>query len=344
MRIAIIAPPWIPVPPPAYGGTELMLDVLARGLQDRGHDVLLYATGDSTCAVPCGFVHEHAVGLAGGTAVELRHVIHGYSAAESYDIVHDHTLAGPFYSAQFPELPVVTTNHGKFDEELSDLYRAMTPRVPVISISHAQAESANGVRVERVIHHGIDVERMPFGRGDGGYLLFLGRMSSEKGAHRAARIAHAARAPLRIAAKMREPAECAYFEDRVVPLLGDVVEYVGEVDADEKARVLAGARALINPIAWDEPFGLVMIEALACGTPVLAFPRGAAPEIVDDGRTGFLCDDERMMAARVAEIDRLDRRACRTSAQTRFSAARMVAEHLELYEQVMLRADGEQAA
>ena len=198
-----------------------------------------YATGDSTCAVPRRFVHEHARGVPGRMAVELRHVIHGYSAAESYDIVHDHTLAGPFYSAQFPDLPVVTTNHGLFDEDLSDIYRAIGARVPVIAISHAQAGSADDVRVERVIHHGIDVQRMPFGRGDGGYLLFLGRMSSDKGAHRDAQIAHTARLPLRIAAKMREPAERAYFEDLVVPLLGDGVEYVGEVDADEKARLLA---------------------------------------------------------------------------------------------------------
>lgn len=321
-----------------------MLDVLARGLRDRGHDVLLYTTGDSTCAVPRAFVYERARGIPGSVPVELRHVIHAYSAAQGCDIVHDHTLTGLAYCAQFPDLRVVTTNHGPFDAELTDIYQAVAERVPVIAISHAQAAAAGDVPITRVIHHGIDVQRMPFGRGDGGYLLFLGRMSPDKGAHRAARIARAARVPLRIAAKMREPAEHAYFEERVAPLLGDGVEFVGEVGADEKLRLLAGARALLNPIRWDEPFGLVMIEALACGTPVLAFPRGAAPEIVDHGHTGFLCADDLAMVERVADLDGLDRRACRAAAQARFSASRMVTEHLEVYEQVMDRAAGEQAA
>jgi glycosyltransferase involved in cell wall biosynthesis len=343
MRIAIIAPPWLPVPPPAYGGTELMVDALARGLQDRGHNVLLYTTGDSTCAVPRAFVYERARGVPASVPVELRHVIHAYSAAQGCDIVHDHTLTGLAYCAQFPDLRVVTTNHGLFDDELTDIYRAVAERVPIIAISHAQAAAAGDVPITRVIHHGIDVQRMPFGRGDGGYLLFLGRMSPDKGAHRAARIARAARVPLRIAAKMREPEERSYFEEQVVPLLGDGIEFVGEVDGNEKLRLLAGARALINPITWDEPFGLVMVEALACGTPVLSFPRGAAPEIVDNARTGFLCADDVAMIERVADVDGLDRATCRADAQARFSASRMVTEHLEVYEQIIDRAAGEPA-
>ena len=243
MRIAIIAPPWVPVPPPAYGGTELVLDLLARGLRETGQDVVLFTTADSTCPVPREFIHEHTLGTTAGSVGELRHVLHAYeTAAFGFDIVHDHTLAGPIYSARFPDLRVVTTNHGPFDEDLRDIYRAMTPRVRLIAISYAQAASANGIPIARVIHHGIDVQAMPFGRGDGDYLLFLGRMSPEKGAHRAARIARAAGVPLRIAAKMREPAERAYFEEHVRPLLGDAVEYVGEVGADDKKHLLAGAR------------------------------------------------------------------------------------------------------
>ena len=334
MRIAIIASPWVPVPPPAYGGTELVLDLLARGLHEAGEDVVLFTTGDSTCSVPREFIYERALGTTGGSVGELRHVLHAYeTAACGFDIVHDHTLAGPLYSAKFPDLRVVTTNHGTFSEDLLDIYRAVTPRVGLIAISHAQAAAANGIPIARVIHHGIDVQDMPFGGGDGGYLLFLGRMSPEKGAHRAARIAGAAGVPLRIAAKMREPAERAYFEEHVRPFLGDAVEYVGEVGAQDKKRLLAGARALLMPITWDEPFGLVMVEALACGTPVLAFPRGAAPEIIEHDRTGYLCRDEADMTRRIADIDQIDRQTCRSSAQARFSASRMVNEHLELYRQ-----------
>ena len=236
-----------------------------------------YATGDSTSAVPRRFVHEHARGVPGRMAVELRHVIHGYSAAESYDIVHDHTLAGPFYSAQFPDLPVVTTNHGLFDEDLSDIYRAIGARVPVIAISHAQAGSADDVRVERVIHHGIDVQRMPFGRGDGGYLLFLGRMSSDKGAHRrrpdrahrAPAAAHRGQDPRAGRARLlRGPGRAAPRRRRRV---------CRRSRRRRKGAPARGARALLNPIAWDEPFGLVMIEAPACGTPVLAFLAAPRP-------------------------------------------------------------------
>jgi glycosyltransferase involved in cell wall biosynthesis len=341
MRIAIIAPPWVPIPPPAYGGTELVVDLLARGLQAEGHEVLLFAAGDSTCPVPRGFVHEHALGTTGPPSGEKVHVRHAYGAARGFDIVHDHTLVGPLYSERIPDLPVVATNHGPFLPHLRDHYRSVTPRVKVIAISRAHAASARDVPIARVIHHGIDVDRMAFNESPDDYFLFLGRMSPDKGAHRAARIARAAGVPLRIAAKLREPAEFEYFDTHVKPLLSGDIEYVGELGGSAKRDALAGARALLNPISWEEPFGLVMAEALASGTPVLAFPRGAAPEIVEHGVTGYLCHDERSMARRIAEVDRLDRKCCRVEAETRFSASRMVAEHVELYREL---ATGRRAA
>jgi glycosyltransferase involved in cell wall biosynthesis len=251
------------------------------------------------------------------------------------DIVHDHTVFGPVYADRFPWLRVVTTNHGPFNDELLDIYGAMAYRVPIIAISHAQAAAAHRVPIAAVIHHGIDVDEVPVGEGRGGYLLFLGRMSATKGAREAALVARSAGVPLLMAAKMREREEYAYFEEHVEPLLGAEVQYVGEIGGAHKERLLADALALINPIAWPEPFGLVMVEALAAGTPVLTFPEGAAPEIVDDGVTGFLCRSVADMAASVAQIPTLERSKCRAAVEERFSTQRMVNDHLELFDYLL---------
>lgn len=342
MRIAIIAPPWVPVPPPAYGGTEAVLDNLARGLQAAGHDVLLFATGDSTCAVPRRWARERAAGtVATGAATELHHVINAYDAIREWgaDVVHDHTLVGPVYAQRF-DVPVVTTNHGPFDGELGDLYRAISDGVAVVAVSQHHRRSAGGVRVAAVIHHGLDVDAFPLGAGNGGYALFLGRMSPDKGVDVAARVARRAGVPLRIAAKMHEPAEHEYFHDVVAPLLGAEVDYVGEVGGRDKLDLLAGACCLLNPIAWPEPFGLVMVEALASGTPVIATPCGSVPEIVTDGVTGFIAGGEAALADALARVGELDRGSCRTHASDRFSTERMVTEHLELYGRVAPAADG----
>lgn len=338
MRISLIAPPWVPVPPPAYGGTELMLDGLARGLRDAGHEVLLFCTGDSTCPVPRRWVLPEAVAnRMGPTAIlpALRHIIHAYEAAKGSDIVHDHTVTGPVYAERFDQLPVITTNHRQFDEEMRDVYAALAGRVPIIAISRSQARQAANVPIARVIHHGINANEFPFGRGDGDYVLLLGRMSPDKGVKQAALVAAKSGARLLIAARMSLPQEHAYFEKEVRPLLSDRIGYLGEVGARQKRELLANARALLNPICWPEPFGLVMIEALACGTPVLSFSRGAAVEIVEHGVTGFLCRDEEDMAARLGEVGHLDRRVCRAAVEGYFSTRRMVAEHVELFEQVL---------
>ncbi|HXQ59476.1 MAG TPA: glycosyltransferase family 4 protein, partial [Acidimicrobiales bacterium] len=252
--------------------------------------------------------------------------------------VHDHTVMGPFYSERFPGLPVVTTIHGPFNDELTDLYSALGPRVPIIAISHAQQRAAPEVPIARVIHHGLDASVFPFGSGagdaDGDYLVFLGRMAADKGAHRAIEIARAAGCRLLMAAKMREPWERAYFDRQVAPLLGPDAVYLGEVPYERKVELLANARALLFPIRWNEPFGMVMLEAMACGTPVLAFREGAAPEVVDDGTTGFLCDDEADMIAALGRLGELRREDCRASVEGYFSTERMVAEHVELYEEI----------
>jgi glycosyltransferase involved in cell wall biosynthesis len=335
MRIGLIAPPWLPVPPPKYGGTEAVVDRLARGLLARGHDVLLYTTGDSTCPVPKLWVYEQAQrDQLGQVVVELRHLVRAYDALRDCDIVHDHTVAGPVYSMRYPELPVVMTAHGPFSDGLEDIYGAVADRVPLIAISHHQASTAH-IPARAVIHHGIDPEAFPVGTGQGGYYCYMGRMAPYKGAREAVLIAREAGVRLLLAAKMDEPAEHEYFHDEVEPLLGDGIDYLGEIGGQERLDLLGNAVALLNPISWDEPFGLVMVEALACGTPVLAFPRGAAPEIVDDGVTGLLCQDVEDAVRRLPELAGLRRAACRQRAETDFSTARMVDKHLALYADVI---------
>lgn len=319
-----------------YGGTELVVDLLARGFQRSGHDVRLFTVGDSTCPVPKVWVRDEPDGSRIGHGVtELTHVIAGYDALADCDIVHDHSLFGPLYAGR-PDVPVVTTVHGPFDDDLTAIYRKASATTGLIAISHAQRKPVPDLRILRVIHHGIDASDFPVGDGsgddEGDYVLFLGRMAPDKGAHRAITVARKAGIRLLIAAKMRDQAEKDYFVTEVEPHLGHGVEYLGEVPHARKLELLAGARALLFPIRWNEPFGMVLVESLACGTPVLAFPEGAAPEVIEDGTTGFLCPDEAFMAEAVDRVGSLDRRACRAAVEGYFSADRMVAEHLALFE------------
>jgi glycosyltransferase involved in cell wall biosynthesis len=300
MRIGVLAPPWVSVPPPRYGGVETVVDSLARGYQAAGHDVLLFTVGDSTCAVPKLHLYDQAAegDPAGSTVTELVHVLAGYEALSDCDLVHDHTIAGPLIAPG----PVVTTAHCPLDGEGARLYGRMSRSAIIVAASEAQV--VPGVPVARVIHHGIDPSGFSVGAGDGGYLLFLGKMTPEKGAHRALEAAFKSGQRLILAGKVREPAERWYFERYVAPYL-------------------------------NEPFGMVMLEAMASGTPVLAFDEGAAGEIVQDGRTGFLCTDEAHMAEVIGRVGELDRAACRAAVEDHFSAERMVAEYLELFSQLI---------
>lgn len=333
LQVGIVAPPWVPVPPTLYGGTEAVIDTLARGLIAEGHQVALFASGDSTCPVPLRSLYPSSLGTLGSEADEIRHVAAAYDClAGQVDVIHDHTFVGPtrLLGRAWPT-PVIHTNHGPFTAETLGTYESLARRLPVIAISHAQASTAKSVAVSAVIHHGIDLTKIPFGQGQGGYLAFLGRMNPQKGAHRAVLAARAAGIPIRLAAKMWEPPERAYFEREVKPLLGEDAVYVGELGGADKFNFLAEAAALLNPIRWPEPFGLAMIESMATGTPVLAFPEGAAPEIVQHGVTGFLCRDERDMVALISRIATLERHHCRQRVEECFSATRMVADHVRLY-------------
>ena len=330
MRIGLIAPPWFPVPPGGYGGIEEVVDILARGFVDAGHEVVLAAAADSKCPVPLVPGTERSDPDALGTnSSELYHVIRAYEGLHGVDLIHDHTLTGPFYRDRPGSVPGVMTIHTGLTAQLTDIYRTAERHVALVAISHQQVVGS-GLHVAAVIHHGIDTAAVPVGTGRGGYACFLGRMCPDKGVAEAIGISRLAGMPLKIGAKMREPEELRYFHDVIEPMLGPDEEFLGEVAGGDKYRLLGEADALLNPLQWAEPFGLVMIEALAAGTPVVATPRGAAPDIVEPGATGHLAEDHRELARLLPQAAALDRRACRAAAEDRFSAARMTADHLNL--------------
>ncbi len=339
MKIGIMAGPWLTVPPSGYGGSELVIDGLARGFAAAGHEVMLWTTGDSTCPVPSA--HRYPVAQMpriGQIDCEVQHLVDGYEALWSWgaDIVHDHTIIGPLFGQSNGDHVLLTTNHGPFDTEAASLYRILAGQVPIVAISRDQALRAPAGSVTAVIHHGIDIDEVPIGDGAGDrygpYYAFLGRMAPDKGVHTAIDAARAAGVRLLIAAKMRDPAEHRYFAEHIRPLLGDGSEYIGEVPAADKSAFLGAAVALVNPIEWPEPFGLVMVESLATGTPVITRPIGSAPELIDDGLTGFICSDVAGLTAAMHAAWSLDRSVCRAVAAERFDSSRMVQEHLGLFE------------
>jgi glycosyltransferase involved in cell wall biosynthesis len=312
-----------------------VVDSLARGFAAAGHDVLLAAPSDSPCPVTLAPGMRPSEPADMGLALsELSHIIRAYDGMRDVDIIHDHTMSGPLYAHRPAGIPVVTTIHIRLARQAADLYRAIGQTTSIIAISRDQVSRSPELPVAKVIHHGMDVASVPVGKGDGGYLCFLGRLSPDKGILEAIHIARAAGIPLRVSARIQGSEEQGYFDDVIRPALGPDVEFMGQLSDAEKYELVGGAVAFLNPIQWPEPFGLVMIEALATGTPVLGTPAGAAPEIVEHGVTGYLGGVDQL-AGFAAEAAGLSREACRASAEQRFSSARMVADHLALYGQIL---------
>ena len=345
MRIRLIAPPWVPVPPPAYGGTEVVIDNLARGLQELGHEVRLFTVGEAPCPVPIDYLYPKPIAPIGVTVPETAHVLAAYESLAEMDIIHDHTFLGPLISGLrgMRRPPVVNNNHGPFNGETQPVLAQMAKYTSLVAISHSQARQAQTygeVPIAGVIHHGIDLGVYSAGPGGGGYLMFVGRMSPDKGVHHAVRVAKKAGRRLYLSVKMREAKEISYFESEVKPLLDPDDEMPTEMPLERRIDLLRHADALLNPITWREPFGLVMAEALACSTPVLAFPNGSAPEIIDPGRTGYLCRDEGEMISALDRVAEIDRNLCRDAAEQRFSLQRMARDHDRLYRRVLERESG----
>jgi glycosyltransferase involved in cell wall biosynthesis len=339
MRIAQVSPLYESVPPQSYGGTERVVSYLTEELVAQGHDVTLFASGDSVTRAELVPVTGRSLRLSNSCIDQLAHHILMLESvarrADEFDVIHYHIDYLHFPLSRRLEARQLTTLHGRLDiADLQPVYREF-PEMPVVSISDAQRQPLPWANWIDTVYHGLPANLYSFGEGSGGYLVFLGRISPEKRVDRAIRTAERVGLPLKIAAKI-DPTDREYFDRAIKPMMQTpIVEYLGEVNDREKNELLAGARALLFPIDWPEPFGLAMIEALACGTPVIASPCGSVPEIVEDGATGFIVDSLEGAVRAVERVDSISRRACRETFEARFTADRMARDYGALYERLV---------
>ena len=352
MRIAQIAPPFRALPPQRYGGTERVVATLTDALVERGHDVTLFASGDSRTSarleptVPRALwdTADGATDFAQFCAATIGAVV---ARLQDFDLIHNHLDFWGYPLAALSSVPVLTTLHGRLD--VPGVAAALEPyaTVPLVSISDAQRRPVPWANFRATVYHGMDLSaRPPRYDGAGGYLAWIGRIAPEKGldvAIRVARRAHrrirvAAREPLRFTADAEATRDRHYFEDVIQPLLKEPhVDYLGELGGATKHAFLRGADALLFPVDWPEPFGLVMIEALAAGTPVIALNRGSVPEVITHGMTGYVCADESELVDSVDQLGRLDRASCRAAVEARFSVETMVEAYESLYARLLGR-------
>jgi glycosyltransferase involved in cell wall biosynthesis len=342
MRIAQIAPLYLAVPPKGYGGTERVIAELTDALVERGHEVTLFASGDSRTRAHLAPFVPAAQGFKPETDPLETHLallteVYRRAEAGDFDVIHSHLeqLTLPFVGRV--RTPTVLTFHSRLDRAALVWLLHAHPEAHLVSISDSQREPAPNAGWVATVYHGVDVQRFPFSAAPGSYLVFVGRIAPEKRPDRAIAIAKRANVPLKIAAKI-DPKDRAYFKQVVRPLLQDpLIDFLGPLNERHKRQLMRGACALLLPIDWPEPFGIVFIEALACGTPVLTCPSGAAHEVVEDGVTGYIraTDDELVEAVR--QVWALDRATCRQHAEDRFDTARMADGYVRVYEQLLMR-------
>ena len=345
MKIAQIAPLYESVPPKLYGGTERIVHWLTEELVAAGHDVTLFASGDSITSArliaPC----KRALRLMGDACIDK--LAFHYVMLEQvrqrmseFDVIHFHVDYLHFPFTRLCEVPHVTTLHGRLDiPELGPLYKTF-PNVPLVSISDSQRRPLHWAKWVGTVHHGLPLNAFQLGSGKGKYLAFLGRVSREKRLDRAIEIALKVGMPLKIAAKV-DPSDHEYYEGTVRPMLNfPGIEFIGEISESEKPQFLGEAYAQLFPIDWPEPFGICMIEAMACGTPTIAFEHGSVPEVLTDSVTGLLVNSVEQAIEAVPKVAKLSRRACRREFERRFTASRMAQDYIRVYES-LLSAEGE---
>jgi glycosyltransferase involved in cell wall biosynthesis len=339
MRIAQVAPLYESVPPKYYGGTERVVSYLTEELVRQGHDVTLFASGDSETkarlVAACRRslrLDKHCIDQVAHHIVMLERV---FQQAAEFDIIHFHVDYLHFPLSRRQPIAHVTTLHGRLDiPDLVPLYQDFRD-MPVISISNVQREPLPWANWQATIYHGLPADLYRFRAQPGSYLAFLGRISPEKRVDRAIEIAKRVRIPLKIAAKV-DRVDTKYFKSAIEPLLCDsLVEVVGEIGDREKDEFLGNAYALLSPIDWPEPFGLVMIEAMACGTPVIAYRGGAVPEIMQEGHTGFIVEELEDAVEAARRVPKLSRKRCREVFEQRFTAARMANDYVRVYERLI---------
>ncbi len=336
MRIAQVPPLYEAVPPKFYGGTERVVAHLTDALVDLGHDVTLFASADAVTKARLVTVRDQAIRLdpaplKSDLAAHLTMLWEVRQRAADFDVIHFHT--DMIHFPMFTDMAgrTVTTLHGRLDlKDLAAVYQRW-PQFPMVSISDDQRKPLAGVNWAATVQHGMRTDIYDFHPTSRGYLAFLGRISPEKGPERAIAIAKRVGVKLKIAAKV-DAADRTYFEEQIAPLLDHpLIEFIGEIGDSQKSDFLGGAEALLFPIAWPEPFGLVMIEAMACGTPVVAYDCGSVPEVISDGVTGFIVQDEDGAVAAIARLGDLSRSEVRKCFELRFSATAMARRYLDLY-------------
>jgi glycosyltransferase involved in cell wall biosynthesis len=338
MKICQIAPLFESVPPKLYGGTERVVSFLTEELVRQGHDVTLFASGDSVTSARLIPACDESLRLKENCVDQLAHHVRMLELvakqAADFDILHFHIDYLHFPLSRRQDAAHVTTLHGRLDiPDLVALYEEFSD-MPVVSISDSQREPLPWIDWQATVYHGLPTDLLKFHEKAGNYLAFVGRTSPEKGIETAIEIAERSGQTLKIAAKV-DKADQEYFDAKVAPLLDhSLVEFVGEIGEREKNDFLGNAQALLFPIDWPEPFGLVMIEAMACGTPVIAYPRGSVREVIDEGQSGFIVDDVEGAVRAIEKTRQLPRKRCRELFEERFSASRMARDYVKVYERL----------
>lgn len=338
MKIAQVGPVIERIPPKKYGGTERVVHALTEELVRRGHDVTLFASGDSITSAKLVSIYPRAIREArlkdiyGMNIWTLFNIGEAYNRQDEFDIIHDHNGYIGLAAANISRTPVVMTMHGPFTLENRHIYRKLN-KPYLVTISKAQAIVPN-LNYAGTVYNGLPLETYPFGDKHDGYLLFVGRIAMEKGVHNAIEIALNVGLPLIIAAKL-DDVDRPYFEAYVEPHLGEQIRWIGEVDETERNKLMSKAVCLIHALTWREPFGLTLVEAMACGAPVVAFRMGSIPEIIVDGKTGFVVDRMDEMIDAIQKIDTINRADCRKHAIENFNARKMAMEYEKLYEEIL---------
>ncbi len=339
VNIAQIAPIVERVPPKKYGGTERVVCTLTEELVRRGHKVTLFASGDSQTSARLEAIYPRSLreakikDLYGTNTWTLLNLGLAYEMQDEFDIIHDHLAPLSLPAANLATTPVVMTMHGPFTVDNRKLFQTL--RSPyVVTISESQMYSLPDLNHAGTVYNGLSMEEYPFGETMGDYLLFVGRISPEKGVHVAIDVAQQLDLPLILAAKV-DPYDSAYFREYIEPHLSERIRWIGEVDEIERNKLLAGARCFLHPVTWREPFGLALIEAMACGCPVVAFDKGSIPEIIKTGETGYVVHDVETMIEAVRNIAAIDRAACRAHALRHFGASQMTDGYEAVYKKIL---------
>lgn len=336
LKIAQIAPLSERIPPKKYGGIERVVSTLTEELVKRGHKVTLFASGDSLTSAKLISVHPKSLReskLAGLDEILLLNIGLAYKMQKEFDIIHDHNGHISLPVAQIAQTPVVMTLHGPFTHTSKRLFETLN-RPNLISISKAQAQSAPSVKITANVYNGLNVESLPFSLEHNNYLIFVGRISPEKGTHYAIEVAQYLNLPLIIAAKL-DTVDIPYFEEYIGPRLSDEIKWIGEVDENTRNKLISKAMCFLHPVVFKEPFGLTLIESMATGTPVIAFKRGSIPEVIVNGKTGFVVEDTEEMVEAVGKINQIDRKFCRQYVLENFNAEKMTDGYEKVYQNIL---------